>query len=202
MSAIIDKAILSDSKVIKIVEIEKPIEKIIERIIEKEVPVEVIKEIEKIVEIEKPVEVIREVEIVKQDESKIKELESEIQNLKQQLSSTVDYTKAKLDDALSIKADSASSNASAGFGSSFPANPSLGQLFLRLDTLPNTLYKWNGKKWMMVDKNQNTSYVNNEKIVDSLIQQLKEGTIEWEDLTTAEQDAIKPAMKKEQFLGQ
>ncbi len=139
---------------------------------------------------------------MKQDDSKIKELEIEIQNLKQQLSSTVDDTKAKLDDALSIKADNASSNASAGFGSTFPANPTLGQLFLRLDTLPNTLYKWNGKKWLMVDKNQNTSYVNNEKIIESLIQQLREGTVEWDDLTPAEQDAIKPAMKKEQFLGQ
>ena len=54
----------------------------------------------------------------------------------------------------------------------------------------------------MVDKNQNTSYVNDEKIISSLLQQLREGTIEWEDLTSAEQEAIKPGLKKEQFLGQ
>ena len=31
---------------------------------------------------------------------------------------------------------------------------------------------------------------------------LRSGELEWEDLTPAEQDAIKPNMKKEQFLGQ
>jgi len=189
----------------KIIEIEKPIEKIVEveRIVEREVPVEVIKEIEKIVEIEKPVEVIREVEVIKQDDSKIKELESEIENLKKQLEPKQPANiPLALGDALSAKADGAEPNAPSGFGTEFPANPQVGQLFLRVDTIPNTLYKWNGVKWIQVDKNQNTSYVNNERLISTLMDKLRAGEIEWEDLTPAEQDAIMPNMKKEQFLGQ
>jgi len=189
----------------KIIEIEKPIEKIVEveRIVERQVPVEVIKEIEKIVEIEKPVEVIREVEVIKQDDSKIKELESEIENLKKQLEPKQPANiPLALGDALSAKADGVEPNAPSGFGTEFPANPQVGQLFLRVDTIPNTLYKWNGVKWIQVDKNQNTSYVNNDRLISTLMDKLRAGEIEWEDLTPAEQDAIIPNMKKEQFLGQ
>jgi hypothetical protein len=43
-----------------------------------------------------------------------------------------------------------------GSGIAFPANPSLGDYFLRLDYLPQKLYRFNGKMWVEISRNVRT----------------------------------------------
>ena len=61
-----------------------------------------------------------------------------------------------------------------GNGISFPDNPSLGQYFLRLDYLPNRLFRYDGNRWLKIEdkvrtsltpgsdnQSQTSSYINN-----------------------------------------
>jgi len=63
-----------------------------------------------------------------------------------------------------------------GNGISFPTSPSLGQYFLRLDYLPNRLFRYDGNRWLKVEdkvrtsltpgsdnQSQTSSYINNTK---------------------------------------
>lgn len=204
----------------KIVEI--PVE--IEKIVEIEKPVEVIKEIEIIKEIETPVEVIREVpvEVIRiervEDTAKLEELEGEIKNLLKELEQkdkllagqvTADeypvieesIVPAKsilpeLDEMLAVRADNVSSVLPVIFGSEFPPQAQKSQMFLKLDTVPSQLYKFNGNKWIMVDKDQNTSYTSDAKVMKLLIDKLQSGETDWDDLTPAEQDAMPESVRR------
>ena len=62
-----------------------------------------------------------------------------------------------------------------GAGISFPQNPQVGDYFLRIDYVPNILYRWDGQLWVRIstnvrtdtgftaeDKSQLSGYINNE----------------------------------------
>jgi uncharacterized membrane protein len=66
-------------------------------------------------------------------------------------------------------------------GPRFPDNPYNGQLYI-LTHNPNTLNKFNGDSWIIVDKTQNVSYTNNKignigNLVDLNVPKLIFGTI-------------------------
>jgi hypothetical protein len=44
-----------------------------------------------------------------------------------------------------------------GAGISFPANPQVGNYFLRLDYSPNLLYRWDGQLWVRISENVRTT---------------------------------------------
>lgn len=74
-------------------------------------------------------------------------------------------------------------------GPNLPQNPYVGQLFI-LVSQPNNLYKWNGTEWIIVDKQQNTSYTDNVNWKHWQLGRLQRREVEYEDMTTAEQSAI------------
>ena len=98
----------------------------------------------------------------------------------------------KLHPSLAIKADNETlSNASqCGFGERFPNDPMKGDMFIRTDYLPEKLFKWNGSKWIEVDKNSTDSYTYNQAYIQHLIQKLEAGEYEIEDLNEAEQAQV------------
>ena len=98
----------------------------------------------------------------------------------------------KLHPSLAIKADNETlSNASqCGFGERFPNDPMKGDMFIRTDYLPEKLFKWNGAKWIEVDKNSTDSYTYNQAYIQHLIQKLEAGEYEIEDLNEAEQAQV------------
>jgi hypothetical protein len=75
------------------------------------------------------------------------------------------------------------------FGTVFPIGAGKGDLFIRVDYLPNKLYKFNGIKWIEVDKTQTDSYTQDE-YVQFLISKLKTGEYQLDQLTQQEQDKI------------
>lgn len=82
------------------------------------------------------------------------------------------------------------------FGTEFPKGPRKGDMFLRVDYLPNKLYKWNGAKWLEIDKSSTDSYTYNEEYIKHLIAQLESGAYDQEDLNDAERDQIEEYLRK------
>ena len=97
---------------------------------------------------------------------------------------------------LAIRADGISSVLPVKFGSEYPQSAQKGQMFLKLDVMPSQLYKFNGNKWIMVDKNQNASYTSDAKVIQLLINRLQSGETEWDDLTASEQDVLPESIRK------
>jgi hypothetical protein len=77
-----------------------------------------------------------------------------------------------------------------GFGNEFPISPEKGDVYLRTDYLPNRLYKYNGKKWIEVDKTQTDLYAYNEMYIKYLIEQIDSGNYDIETLSDVEREQI------------
>jgi uncharacterized protein YoxC len=83
----------------------------------------------------------------------------------------------------------------AGFGNKFPNDPAKGDLFLRVDYLPTKLFKWNGTKWIEIDKKLTDSYTYNEKYIEHLIGRLEKGEYDSDDLSDNEKQQIEEYLK-------
>ncbi len=77
--------------------------------------------------------------------------------------------------------------ANASFGTEFPPNPQRGDLFLRVDFLPNRSYKWNGQKWIDVNTEH---YAYDEEYIKHLIDRIDRGEYSVESLSDTEQEQI------------
>jgi hypothetical protein len=151
----------------------KPKEVVVEKIVE--VPVEVEKIVEVAVEVEKVVE---------------KEV------------SKPEYFRLMREDELGLQADNASKNPSkTGFGIKFPDNPNKGDMFLRVDSKPTKLFKYDGNKWFEVDKDKTDTYTYDEDYLKHLIERINRGDYTLEELTITEQEELKRFLKKETVLG-
>ena len=78
----------------------------------------------------------------------------------------------------------------AGFGSSFPQQPNKGDVFLRVDYLPTRLYKYNGSKWIEIDKDTNNRLAYNTAYIEHLMQKIRTGEYDIDDLNDAERNEI------------
>ena len=63
---------------------------------------------------------------------------------------------AGVNDALGVSATSSTTASPTGSGIAFPQNPQVGDYFLRIDYLPQLLYRWNGKIWVRISSNVRT----------------------------------------------
>lgn len=110
-----------------------------------------------------------------------------------------DLQQQRLQESLGLKADNDPLPANADhatFGTEFPANPDKGQMFLNVAVLPSRLYKFNGSKWISVDKNVTDSYTYNEDYLRYLADQIAIGVVTIDDLTVGEQEQIEQYLKK------
>jgi len=81
------------------------------------------------------------------------------------------------------------------FGSEFPSTSLSGDTFIRVDVIPHRVYKFNGRKWMAVDKTENTTYLTQVGYIRYLIEKLSQNEYDPELLTYAEQDEIEDYLK-------
>ena len=181
------------------VEVEKIVEVPVETI--KEVEVEKIVEVKKIVEV--PVETIKEVEVEKivqvEDQEKITELANEVENLL----TTIDLQSKKIKQLENTKTSVRNQPGAepdfdlgdvsgASFGTTWPTNPTKGQLFLKTDTTPYTLYKWNNKKWIEIDRNTvDETLAYDRKYIEFTVNEVKAGRQEYENLSSIQQNQVK-----------
>jgi len=81
-------------------------------------------------------------------------------------------------------------NSNADFGTEFPSTAVKGDMFVRTDSLPTRLYKYNGNKWIDTDKTLTDRYVYNTAYIDYLIDKIASGEYDPELLTDSEQQEI------------
>jgi hypothetical protein len=76
------------------------------------------------------------------------------------------------------------------FGNEFPKYSVSGDTYIRVDVMPHRVYKFNGMKWMNVEKSENTTYLSNSQYLQFLINKLEQGKYDPEFLTNIERDEI------------
>ena len=87
-----------------------------------------------------------------------------------------------------------SSNTS--FGNEYPTSPEKGDMYLRTDFLPNRLFKFNGVKWIEVDKSLTDVYAYEEQYIKHLIDEIEAGRYDLESLTDIEKEQIQHYLNK------
>jgi hypothetical protein len=85
-----------------------------------------------------------------------------------------------------------------GFGTSFPATPIKGDMFLRVDQLPSMLYKFNGNVWIEVDKSLSDQHAYDDAYIDHLIEKISTGEYDPELLSEAERESIEQRLNNKQ----
>jgi hypothetical protein len=72
----------------------------------------------------------------------------------------------------------------------FPTSPDKGDLFIRVDVLPNKLFRFTSDKWIEIPKTRTSSYLGNQEYLDHLISDVNAGRINIEQLTEDEREEI------------
>ena len=106
-------------------------------------------------------------------------------------------------EALNVRKSSApiaynieSTQSRSDFGTTFPTTATKGDMFLRVDYLPNKLFKFNGQKWIEVDKSRTDSYTYDEQYILFLIEKLQSGEYDLDQLSASEQELVEEKLKQ------
>jgi uncharacterized protein YhaN len=83
----------------------------------------------------------------------------------------------------------------AGFGTEFPKTQKKGDLFLRVDYLPSRLFKWNGTKWIEIDKSQTDRYAYDQAYIQLLVEKIQRGEYDPDDLNDTERTQVAAYLK-------
>jgi hypothetical protein len=86
---------------------------------------------------------------------------------------------------LFLQVDSANQPAT-NFGISFPQFAKKGDTFVRVDSLPNRVFKFSGTKWIEINKEQTSTYLYDEEYVKYLVNKIEVGEYDVELLTEGE----------------
>ena len=84
---------------------------------------------------------------------------------------------------------------STNFGIKFPAEAHKGDVFVRVDALPNRVYKYDGNKWIEVRKEQSDTYLHNQKYIKYLVEKIEKGEYDPELLSDSEQEQVELYLK-------
>ena len=88
--------------------------------------------------------------------------------------------------------------ASSSFGSGgFPSHAIKGDTFVKTDVLPSTLHKFNGTKWIEINKDNTDVFAYNEEYIQHLIAKLGSGEYDPELLNDAERSQIEQQLKSQ-----
>jgi hypothetical protein len=81
-------------------------------------------------------------------------------------------------------------NTAHAFGIEFPDRPNKGDTYLKVDTIPSRLYKYNGKSWIHIDKDLSDNYTYDTAYIDYLIAKVDSGEYDPDLLSDLEQEQI------------
>jgi hypothetical protein len=76
------------------------------------------------------------------------------------------------------------------FGENFPKNPNLGDMFTRVDVIPHRIFKFNGRKWIEVNRENTDSHLSEDAYLQHLIEKIASGEYDPDHLTPIEQEVI------------
>jgi hypothetical protein len=86
---------------------------------------------------------------------------------------------------------------STNFGTQFPKFAKKGDTFVRVDTLPNRVFKFSGEKWIEVSKNNTSSYLYDEEYIRYLVNKIDTGEYDVELLSDDEREQIEEYLRKQ-----
>jgi hypothetical protein len=95
-----------------------------------------------------------------------------------------------------LTADS-STQISTNFGTEFPRVSNKGDVFVRVDILPNKVFKFDGIKWIEMVKKSSHSYLYDKEYIKHLIKQIENGSYDVELLTDYEREMIEDYLKNQ-----
>lgn len=97
---------------------------------------------------------------------------------------------------LFLTADS-TTPARSDFGTIFPKSAMRGDIFVRVDMLPNRVYKFDGKKWIEISKEQTDTYLYDKKYIKFLIEKIEKGEYDIDLLSDLEKNQIEEYLKNQ-----
>ena len=97
---------------------------------------------------------------------------------------------------LFLQADSGARQAGTSFGTTFPMIAIKGDIFVRVDQMPNRVFKFEGKDWMEIDKESTDSYTFDEEYIKYIIAQIKTGEYDIDLLSEAERHQVEIYLTK------
>jgi len=86
---------------------------------------------------------------------------------------------------------------STNFGIKFPDSANKGDVFVRVDSLPNRVYKYDGNKWIEVRKEQSDTYLHNQKYIKYLVEKIEKGEYDLDLLSETEKEQIELFLKNQ-----
>lgn len=86
------------------------------------------------------------------------------------------------------------------FGTKFPDSANKGDVFVRVDMLPNKVYKFDSKNWIAINKETTNTYLYNTKYVEYLIDMIAKGEYDAELLSENESIQIEDYLKIQKNL--
>jgi len=98
-------------------------------------------------------------------------------------------------DIFKIRPDTGS-DPTVGFGTEFPQYALSGDVFVRVDILPNRVYKFSRDKWIEINKENSDTYLHNDNYINYLIDKIGSGEVDPELLTTTEQQMVEEFIKR------
>lgn len=81
------------------------------------------------------------------------------------------------------------------FGTKFPDIASKGDIYTRVDVLPNKVYKYDGGNWININKDTSNTYLYNTKYLDYLIEVIEKGEYDPELLSENEKSQLEDYLK-------
>jgi len=82
------------------------------------------------------------------------------------------------------------------FGTEFPKEAKVGETFVRVDAFPNRTYKFNGTRWIEINKELTDVHLSNEYL-EFLVEKIGSGEYDPEILSANEQQAVEEYIRKQ-----
>jgi hypothetical protein len=196
----------TDEMASDLVELQQP-DAAIETLDKKEESPSLVQQVQNEITQEPPAEDVQVVEVVQQLEVipppvtepspaetvKIKKMEGGYWDVNSKIMSTevLNVTNPELYKKYVLEADNVNAeDITSGFGTSFPHQPRRGDMFLRVDYQPNKLFKFNGVKWIEINKDSTNAYAYDEQYLNFLIEKLRSGEYELDQLSDTERELV------------
>ena len=101
-----------------------------------------------------------------------------------------DALKGMRPDIFALHADNEGRQVSTNFGTQFPKVANKGDIFVRVDMLPNRVYKFSSGKWIEVNKEHTDSYLHDQKYIEYLVQMIENGQYDLDLLSDTEREQV------------